>query len=92
MFDGNASVTVSHGFLLSRRFHHENIILLRVTFQIVHSCWPLTKGQIALLVALESFWLEVFQRQPSLVVLVLGDLLQEVSHVQQIGFVSSHLR
>ena len=28
----------------------------------------------------------------TLVVLVLGDLLQEVSHVQQIGFVSSHHR
>ena len=38
---GNAPVTVSHGFLLSRHFHHENIILLRVTFQIVISCWPL---------------------------------------------------
>ena len=25
MFDGSAPVTVSHGFLLSRRFHHENI-------------------------------------------------------------------
>ena len=36
VFDGNAPVTVSHGSLLSRRFHHENIILLRVAFQIVH--------------------------------------------------------
>ena len=34
--------------------------------------------------------LEVFQRQSSLIVLVLRDLFQEVSHVQQIGFVSSH--
>ena len=41
VFDGNAPLTVSHGFLLSRRFHHENIMLFRVTFQIVRSCWPL---------------------------------------------------
>ena len=34
-------VIVAHGFILSRHFHHENIVLLRVTFQFVHSCWPL---------------------------------------------------
>ena len=48
------------------------------------------KGQLALLVALESVWFEIFQRQSSLIVLVLGDLFQEVSHVQQIGFMSGH--
>ena len=39
-------------------------------------------------VALESVWFEIFQCQSSLIVLVLGDLFQEVSHVQQIGFMS----
>ena len=60
MFDRNTPVTVSHGFLLSRRFHHENIILLRVTFQIVHSCCPLLLPTFAWSVPTFTVWPPLF--------------------------------
>ena len=56
VFDGDAPITVSHGFLSSRRYHHENNILLRITFQIVHSSWLLLLPTFAWRVPTFTFW------------------------------------